>query len=151
MRISRLGKTGLAVTGVVDGTSGAAFVSRYFAPGAGISEDPVTGSTHATLAPYWSGILGASRGWAFQASTRGGWLDFELVKDRVFLRGAAKTFMEATIFLPDLCLDAAHMSAGPARQPEAAEFWSRPPKRRCDFTAACRTRHPGQVQCNGRS
>lgn len=101
MRISRLGKAGLAVTGVGDGTSGAAFVSRYFAPGAGISEDPVTGSTHATLAPYWSGILGASRGWAFQASPRGGWLDYELVKDRVLLRGAAKTFMEATIFLPD--------------------------------------------------
>ena len=49
MRISRLGKTGLGVTGVGDGTSGAAFVSRYFAPGAGIPEDPVTGST---LAPY---------------------------------------------------------------------------------------------------
>ena len=101
MRISRLGKTGLVVTGVGDGTSGAAFVSRYFAPGAGISEDPVTGSTHATLAPYWSGILGASRGRAFQASPRGGWLDYELVRNRVLLRGAAKTFMEATIFLPD--------------------------------------------------
>ena len=101
MRISRLGKTGLVVTGVGDGTSGAAFVSRYFAPGAGISEDPVTGSTHATLAPYWSSILGTSRGRAFQASPRGGWLDYELVKDRVFLRGAARTFMEATIFPPD--------------------------------------------------
>lgn len=101
MRISRLGRSGLVVTGAGDGTSGAAFVSRYFAPGAGIAEDPVTGSTHATLAPYWSGILGTARGRAFQASPRGGWLDYELVKDRVFLRGAAKTFMEATIFLPD--------------------------------------------------
>ena len=100
-RIGRLGKTGLVVTGVGDGMSGAAFVSRYFAPGAGISEDPVTGSTHATLVPYWSSILGNSSGLAFQASPRGGWLDYELVADRVFLRGAAKTFMEATIFPSD--------------------------------------------------
>lgn len=62
------------------------------------------GSTHATPAPNRSSIFGTSRGRALQPSPRGGRLVHELVKDRVFLRGAAKTFMEATIFRPtDAC------------------------------------------------
>lgn len=100
LRIARLGPVGLVVTGRGDGTSGAAFVSRYFAPGGGIPEDPVTGSIHATLVPYWSDALGDTRHWAFQASSRGGWLDCELTEDRVLLRGQAVTFMDATIRLP---------------------------------------------------
>lgn len=98
--IARLGPVGLVITGRGDGASGAAFVSRYFAPGAGIPEDPVTGSIHATLVPYWSRILGEVRLNAFQASSRGGWLDCELTTDRVLLRGGAVTFMDATIRLP---------------------------------------------------
>lgn len=100
LRIVRLGPVGLVVTGRGDGASGAAFVSRYFAPGAGIPEDPVTGSIHATLVPYWSNALGGTRHRAFQASSRGGWLDCELTENRVLLRGQAVTFMDATIRLP---------------------------------------------------
>lgn len=99
LRITRLGPVGLVVTGQGDSMSGAAFVSRYFAPGAGIPEDPVTGSIHATLVPYWSNFLGGARHKAFQASPRGGWLDCELAGDRVLLRGRAVTYMDATIRL----------------------------------------------------
>jgi PhzF family phenazine biosynthesis protein len=75
------------------------FVSRYFAPGAGIPEDPVTGSIHASLVPYWAERLGRTSLLAFQASRRGGRLDCRLDGDRVLLTGQAITYMEATIFL----------------------------------------------------
>lgn len=77
-------------------------MSRYFAPGAGIPEDPVTGSIHATLVPYWAARLDRVKLMAYQASTPGGWLDCELIDDRVILRGNAVTFMEATISLPSI-------------------------------------------------
>ncbi|WP_348627237.1 MULTISPECIES: PhzF family phenazine biosynthesis protein [unclassified Mesorhizobium] len=77
------------------------FVSRYFAPGAGIPEDPVTGSIHATLIPYWSEKLGKTELSAFQCSQRGGHLLCELAGDRVRITGRAKTFMKAEIYLPD--------------------------------------------------
>lgn len=98
--IARLGPVGLVVTGRETGSGRAHFVSRYFAPGAGIPEDPVTGSIHATLVPYWAERLRSHRLMAFQASARGGWLDCELAEDRVFLVGNAVTFMEGTISLP---------------------------------------------------
>jgi predicted PhzF superfamily epimerase YddE/YHI9 len=97
LRIARISPLGLVVTGKGDGRSGADFVSRYFVPGTGIPEDPVTGSIHATLVPYWSKLLDRARHRAFQASARGGWLDCELTADRVLLRGQAVTFMDATI------------------------------------------------------
>lgn len=99
--IARLGPVGLVVTGLEAKGAGADFVSRYFAPGAGIPEDPVTGSIHATLVPYWAEKLGKNRLMAYQASTRGGWLDCELTEERVLLAGNAVTFMEATISLPN--------------------------------------------------
>lgn len=71
------------------------FVSRYFAPTAGIPEDPVTGSTHATLAPYWARELGKSRLVARQLSRRGGELICEVEPDRVVLTGRAVTVLEA--------------------------------------------------------
>lgn len=77
------------------------FVSRYFVPGAGIPEDPVTGSIHATLVPYWSEKLGKTHLSAFQCSQRGGHLLCDLAGDRVLILGAAKTFMKAEIYLPD--------------------------------------------------
>ena len=77
------------------------FVSRYFAPGAGIPEDPVTGSIHATLVPYWSRKLGKTRLSAFQCSQRGGHLLCELAGERVLVTGRARTFMKAEIYLPD--------------------------------------------------
>lgn len=98
--IAGLGPVGLAVTGQESNSARADFVSRYFAPGAGIPEDPVTGSIHATLVPYWAAKLGRGRLTAYQASMRGGWLDCELLGDRVILVGQAVTFMEARIFVP---------------------------------------------------
>lgn len=77
------------------------FVSRYFAPAGGIPEDPVTGSTHATLVPYWAEKLHTPKLRAFQASPRGGSLECRLVGDRVILTGCAALFMRATIYLPD--------------------------------------------------
>jgi len=99
--IALLGSVGLVVTGQETKGQRAHFVSRYFAPGAGIPEDPVTGSIHASLVPYWSQQLKKPRLMAFQASTRGGWIDCELAENRVYLRGSAVTFMQASIFLPD--------------------------------------------------
>ncbi|MCQ0090239.1 PhzF family phenazine biosynthesis protein [Roseovarius sp. M141] len=99
--IARMGSVGLVVTGQEAEGATAHFVSRYFAPGAGIPEDPVTGSIHATLVPYWAERLGRKKLMAHQASARGGWLGCELTDDRVLLEGNAVTFMEATIVLPD--------------------------------------------------
>ena len=65
------------------------FVSRFFAPGAGIDEDPVTGSAHCSLAPFWSERLGKSAMTAFQASTRGGTIRMRVEGQRVVLGGKA--------------------------------------------------------------
>jgi PhzF family phenazine biosynthesis protein len=67
------------------------FVSRYFAPGAGIDEDPVTGSAHCCLGPFWSERLGKSEMTAYQASARGGVVRVRLNGDRVILGGQAVT------------------------------------------------------------
>lgn len=98
--LGKLGRLGLVVTGQGMAGERADFVSRYFAPGAGIPEDPVTGSIHATLVPYWAGRLGRNKLLAYQASARGGWLGCELAGARVVLIGQAVTFMDAQIFLP---------------------------------------------------
>lgn len=73
------------------------FVSRFFAPKFGIAEDPVTGSAHCTLAPYWSIKLGKNILTAKQVSKRGGSITCEVKADRVLLSGRAITFMEAEI------------------------------------------------------
>ena len=73
------------------------FVSRFFAPKFGIPEDPVTGSAHCTLAPYWANKLGKNILTAEQVSKRGGRIACEVKTDRVFLSGNAVTFMEAEI------------------------------------------------------
>jgi predicted PhzF superfamily epimerase YddE/YHI9 len=67
------------------------FVSRFFAPRAGVNEDPVTGSAHCCLGPYWQGRLGKSEFTAFQASARGGMVRVRVVGDRTFLGGQAVT------------------------------------------------------------
>ncbi|AYJ86324.1 PhzF family phenazine biosynthesis protein [Sphingomonas paeninsulae] len=69
-------------------------ISRAFAPGAGIDEDPVTGSAHAVVVPYWAERLGRDRMTAFQASARGGYLDCTLTGDRVVLGGKCVTVIE---------------------------------------------------------
>lgn len=73
------------------------FVSRYFAPGIGIDEDPVTGSAHCTLAPYWAGRLGRTALAARQVSARGGELSCAVDGDRVRLVGGAVLYLEGTI------------------------------------------------------
>ena len=99
--LKHMGRMGLVVTGQAAEEDGVDFVSRYFAPGAGIDEDPVTGSIHATLVPYWAAKLGRDRLRAFQASARGGWIGCAQTADRVLLSGQAVTFMQAEIALPD--------------------------------------------------
>ncbi len=76
------------------------FVSRFFAPRAGIPEDPVTGSAHCTLAPYWSEKLGKPALFARQISERGGEIHCESRGDRVLIGGTAVPFMEGVITLP---------------------------------------------------
>ena len=73
------------------------FLSRYFAPAAGIPEDPVTGSAHCTLGPYWQGKLGKSRFRALQVSPRTGALTVEVREDRVHLGGSAVTIIRGSL------------------------------------------------------
>jgi predicted PhzF superfamily epimerase YddE/YHI9 len=73
------------------------FVSRFFAPAAGVDEDPVTGSAHCTLVPYWSARLGRNHLKALQVSARGGELWCEQRGDRVILAGKAVLFLEGAI------------------------------------------------------
>jgi len=73
------------------------FVSRYFVPSYGIPEDPVTGSTHCTLTPYWSQRLDKSVLRARQVSTRGGTLVVEPRQDRVKIQGNAVLYSSGTI------------------------------------------------------
>jgi predicted PhzF superfamily epimerase YddE/YHI9 len=73
------------------------FVSRFFAPGSGVDEDPVTGSAHCALTPYWAKKLGKTEMTAFQASQRGGVVRVRLEGDRVKLGGRA-----VTVFRGDL-------------------------------------------------
>jgi PhzF family phenazine biosynthesis protein len=73
------------------------FVSRYFAPKYGIPEDPVTGSAHCELMPYWANRLGSATLTARQISTRGGELHLELVGERVLIGGRCAKFLEGII------------------------------------------------------
>jgi PhzF family phenazine biosynthesis protein len=76
------------------------FVSRYFAPAAGIPEDPATGSTHCVLIPYWSKRLGKRALFARQLSKRGGELFCEERGDRARIGGHARTYVEGKVHLP---------------------------------------------------
>lgn len=76
------------------------FVSRYFAPGAGIDEDPVTGSAHCSLTPYWAERFGRNPLDAEQVSSRGGRLKCELDGDRVYISGSAVIYARGAIRLP---------------------------------------------------
>ncbi|MDX1738653.1 MAG: PhzF family phenazine biosynthesis protein [Alphaproteobacteria bacterium] len=74
-------------------------VSRYFAPASGIDEDPVTGSAHCTIVPYWATRLGKTRILARQVSARGGNLDCEVSGDRVVISGDARLYLKGEIFI----------------------------------------------------
>jgi len=73
------------------------FVSRFFAPGSGVDEDPVTGSAHCCLTPYWAARLGKNEMVAFQASARGGVVRVRLDGDRVKLGGRAVTVLRGAL------------------------------------------------------
>jgi len=90
-RLRKLPVRGVIVTSRSSGEFD--FVSRFFAPGSGIDEDPVTGSAHTALGPYWGAKLGKTELNAFQASARGGVVRVRLQGDRVILGGQAVTVM----------------------------------------------------------
>ncbi|KAA1258044.1 putative isomerase YddE [Rubripirellula obstinata] len=79
------------------GSNGTDFVSRFFAPQCGINEDPVTGSAHCCLAPYWADRLGKTSLVGYQASSRGGTVACEVVGDRAHLTGTAVTVLEGRL------------------------------------------------------
>jgi len=95
--MSRLKK--VAMRGVIltsrSSTTGFDFVSRFFAPAVGVDEDPVTGSAHCCLGPYWGAILGKTSLSALQVSARGGILRVGLKGDRVLIGGQAVTVLHA--------------------------------------------------------
>jgi predicted PhzF superfamily epimerase YddE/YHI9 len=75
------------------------FVSRFFAPQSGVNEDPVTGSAHTTLVPYWRKVLGKDSLTAMQLSKRKGELKCKYLKDRVEISGKAKTYLSGEIVI----------------------------------------------------
>jgi PhzF family phenazine biosynthesis protein len=76
------------------------FVSRFFAPAKGVKEDPVTGSAHCALAPYWMNKIGGNTFKAYQASERGGTVGIRIDGNRVYLTGTAVTMLSGTIAIP---------------------------------------------------
>lgn len=94
-RVAQLDRPGLIVTAA--GSGDFDIVSRYFAPAKGIPEDPVTGSAHCALAPYWAPRLGKNGLRAYQASARGGELLCRLAGDRVELEGSCVFYLEGEI------------------------------------------------------
>lgn len=95
--LKKLPMHGLVVTARSD-QAGFDFISRYFAPWMGIDEDPVTGSAHACLGPYWERRFGKSDFKAFQASPRGGVLDVVVKGERVLISGQAVLVLSGEIF-----------------------------------------------------
>jgi predicted PhzF superfamily epimerase YddE/YHI9 len=97
-RLDGLGSRGVIVTAAASGgTGGYDFVSRYFAPGAGLDEDPVTGSAHCALGPFWAAPLGRDELMGFQASPRGGLVQVRPEGDRVLLGGRAVTVLRGQL------------------------------------------------------
>jgi len=95
--IARVDARGVIVTSRAAGKGKYDFVSRFFAPQSGVPEDPVTGSAHCALAPYWGAKLGKKELVAFQASARGGEIRVRLVGDRVRLGGQAVTVLRGEL------------------------------------------------------
>ena len=78
-------------------TNGYDFISRFFAPASGVNEDPVTGSSHCCLTPFWAKRLGKTEFLAYQASPRGGVLRLRLAGDRVVIGGQAVTVLRGEL------------------------------------------------------
>jgi PhzF family phenazine biosynthesis protein len=92
----KLNKLGVCVTAPGEEVD---FVSRFFAPSVGVDEDPVTGSVHTTLIPFWADRLGKTTLHALQLSRRGGELFCELNGDRVLIAGRSVTYLEGEIHI----------------------------------------------------
>jgi len=96
--LARLPYRGIIVTANGEGESGNPdFVSRFFGPACGVPEDPVTGSAHCALGPFWGGRLGKTKMVACQLSRRGGVVRVELAGNRVRLGGQAVTILHAVL------------------------------------------------------
>jgi PhzF family phenazine biosynthesis protein len=95
-RLASLPVRGVMVTSAAE-DSRYDFVSRFFAPGSGIVEDPVTGSAHCALGPYWMSRLGKEQLLGYQASARGGTVRVRLAGDRVRLGGQAVTVLRGEL------------------------------------------------------
>ncbi|MBW4891351.1 PhzF family phenazine biosynthesis protein [Mucilaginibacter sp. HMF5004] len=94
--LAKVDTLGIIVTAVGDDAD---FVSRFFAPSAGINEDPVTGSAHCNLIPYWAEKLGKDKMHAYQISSRKGELWCENKGDRVLMGGKAVTYLKGEIYV----------------------------------------------------
>jgi PhzF family phenazine biosynthesis protein len=99
-RLKQIPVRGVILTARAD-TEGVDFVSRFFGPAVGINEDPVTGSAHTSLAPYWSAKLGKTEFTAWQVSARGGVLKVSLQGDRVAISGQAVMVMQGELLAGD--------------------------------------------------
>lgn len=95
-KVSKLNARGVIVTAKATKVD---FVSRFFGPQSGINEDPVTGSAHTTLIPYWAKELNKNKLTAIQLSNRKGYLECELVANRVRISGYAKCYLIGSIFI----------------------------------------------------
>jgi len=94
--LERVDARGIIVTSRAT-TPGFDFVSRFFAPRSGVPEDPVTGSAHCALTPFWSERLDRTEMTAYQASPRGGVIRVRLAGDRVTLAGQAVTVLRGEL------------------------------------------------------
>jgi predicted PhzF superfamily epimerase YddE/YHI9 len=101
-RIAELDGFGFIITAIADPDQPYDFVSRFFAPKAGIQEDPVTGSAHCSLTPYWAKRLGKTDLRAKQLSARTGELIVSDRGARVLLKGEAMTFLRGNINLKSI-------------------------------------------------
>lgn len=88
---------GITVTALAESSESYDFVSRFFSPASGLPEDPVTGSAHTALAPYWSARLGRSVLTGLQASARTGLVHTEVLDDRVLVSGRCVTVLEGSL------------------------------------------------------
>ena len=94
--ISKLDARGVIVTAKGNHSD---FVSRFFAPQSGVNEDPVTGSAHTTLVPYWAAELGKAELTAIQLSARKGYLKCRYLNDRVEISGECRLYLKGEIFI----------------------------------------------------
>ncbi len=96
--ISKLGRNGVVITAKSESEADD-FASRFFGPNIGIPEDPVTGSAHCLLTPYWAKKLGKTEMLGYQASQRGGFIQVEFLGARVLLKGYAAIVLRGEILL----------------------------------------------------